>query len=286
MRYKHGFFSGRNRTRIYWQQWRPEKVAAVVMVAHGLGEHGGRYRHVAEKLVEAGCAVYAIDHRGHGKSEGRRAYVDRFSNAVDDMNALMDIIVEERRVRGVMPPVFLLGHSMGGALSLSYALKYGNRLSGLALSGPAVALDGAPPLIRPISKLLSRVAPTMGTFPIDPKLVSRDPEMVEAYSADPLNAHGKVPARTLGEIVNFVEWLPAALSVIDLPLLVMHGGEDKLAGVSGSRMVVDRVSSKDKELKVYDGLYHEIFNELPQDRQRVFSDLAAWITSRVSAGHC
>lgn len=282
MKHKEGCFFGRGRTRIYWQHWLPEQVKAVVMIAHGLGEHGGRYRHVAESLVGRGCAVYAIDHRGHGKSEGPRAYIDRFANAVEDMNALMDIIVEERHARSRKPPLFLLGHSMGGALSLSYALKHGERLSGLALSGPAVALDGAPPLMKPISKLLSRLSPRLGLFPIDPGLVSRDAQMVAAYAEDPLNAHGKVPARTLGEIVSFTEWLPAALPALELPLLVMHGSEDKLAGVSGSRMVVDRVSSRDKALKVYDGLYHEIFNELPDDRRRVLDDLGAWIGARAS----
>lgn len=282
MKHKEGCFQGRNHTRIYWQHWLPQQIKAVVLIAHGLGEHGGRYRHVAQTLTEAGCAVYAIDHRGHGKSAGPRAYIDKFANVVDDMNAMMDIVVEERHAGRRKPPLFLLGHSMGGALSLSYALKHGDRLAGLALSGPAVALDGAPPLMRPISKLLSRVAPRMGTFPIDPKLVSRDEDMVAAYSADPLNAHGKVPARTLGEIVSFTEWLPAALPAIKLPLLVMHGSADKLAGVSGSRMVVDRVGSRDKSLKVYDGLYHEIFNELPQDRRRVLSDLGAWITARAA----
>ena len=154
-------------------------------------------------------------------------------------------------------------------------------MSGLLLSGPAVALDGAPPLMRPTAKLLSRLAPRLGMFAIDPGRVSRDPAMVAAYAEDPLNAHGKVPVRTLGEIVEFVEWLPAALPMIKLPLLVMHGSADQLAGVSGSRMVVDRVGSKDKSLKVYDGLYHEIFNELADDRQRVFKDLCGWITERV-----
>lgn len=282
MKHKEGCFFGRGRTRIYWQHWLPQKIRAVVLIAHGLGEHGGRYRHVAQALVESGCAVYAIDHRGHGRSEGPRAYVDRFANAVDDMDALMDILVEERRGRGRPPPVFLLGHSMGGALSLSYALKHGERLAGLMLSGPAVALDGAPPLLKPLSKLLSRLAPRLGTFPIDPKLVSRDPQMVAAYAADPLNAHGKVPARTLGEIVAFTEWLPAALPLIKLPLLIQHGGGDRLAGVGGSRMVVERAGSRDKSLKVYDGLYHEIFNELPEDRRKVFSDLSGWIGARVA----
>ena len=282
MNHSQGSFEGKNRTRIYWQQWAPKSPKAAVVIAHGLGEHGGRYQHVAAALVDQGYAVYAMDHRGHGRSAGPRALVDKFSNAVDDIDAVVDIVAEEQKPRTKKKPVFLLGHSMGGALSLSYALKFGARLSGLLLSGPAVALDGAPPLMRPISKLLSRVAPRLGTFPIDPKLVSRDPEMIAAYERDPLNAHGKVPVRTLAEIVKFVEWLPAVLPMIQLPLLVMHGSEDKLAGVSGSRMVVDRVTSSDKTLKVYDGLYHEIFNEIPADRERVIEDMTGWIRSRVS----
>lgn len=282
MKHTQGAFEGRNRTRIYWQQWAPENARAVVVIAHGLGEHSGRYEHVARALLDSGCAVYAMDHRGHGKSAGPRAFVDKFANAVDDINSVVDLVVEAQRPRARQKPIFLLGHSMGGALSLSYALKFGERLSGLMLSGPAVALDGAPPLIRPISKLLSLFAPRLGMFPIDPRLVSRDPEMVAAYERDPLNAHGKVPARTLGEIVKFVELLPALLPAIRLPLLIMHGGEDKLAGVSGSRMVMDRVSSSDKTLNVYDGLYHEIFNELPDDRKRVIGDMTGWLKSRVS----
>ncbi len=282
MSHTQGCFEGKSRTRIYWQQWIPKDIRAAVVIAHGLGEHSGRYEHVAKALMDQGCAVYAMDHRGHGKSGGPRAFVDKFANAVDDINSVVDLVVEAQRPRARKKPIFLLGHSMGGALSLSYALKFGERLSGLILSGPAVALDGAPPLTGPISKVLSLLAPRLGMFPIDPRLVSRDPEMVAAYERDPLNAHGKVPARTLGEIVKFVELLPALLPAIQLPLLVMHGGEDKLAGVSGSRMVIERVSSSDKTLNVYDGLYHEIFNELPEDRARVIGDMTGWIKSRAS----
>jgi len=162
-------------------------------------------------------------------------------------------------------------------------MRYGDQLSGLILSGPAVALDGAPPLMKPIAKLLSVLLPKLGLFAVDPSLVSRDQSMVAAYAADPLNAHGKVPARTLGEIVKFVEWLPAVLQVIKLPVLALHGSDDKLAGVAGSHMVIDKISSKDKTLKVYDGLYHEIFNELPDDRARVFKDLTDWIAAHLPA---
>jgi alpha-beta hydrolase superfamily lysophospholipase len=281
VKHAEGSIEGKNHTRIYWQKWVPEDPRAVVVLAHGLGEHSGRYQHVAAALVDIGCAVYAMDHRGHGKSDGPRVLIDKFANVVDDINAVVDVAVSEQRLQVKKIPLFLLGHSMGGALALSYSLKYGQRLSALVLSGPAVALVGAPPLIGPISKLLSFVAPKLGMFAVDPKLVSRDPEEVAAYARDPLNAHGKVPARTLGELVKFIEWLPAALSMIQLPMLVMHGSEDKLAGVSGSKMVVDRAGSKDKTLKIYDGLYHEIFNELAEDRKRVFADMTGWIKSRI-----
>jgi len=277
MKSKEGRFKGKKDVEIFWQSWMPTRPKAVVVIVHGLGEHSGRYAHVAEALVNADCAVYAMDHRGHGKSGGPRTMIDRFAHTVDDI----DHVVEIARREQPRKPMFLLGHSMGGALSLSYTLKNPGKLFALILSGPAVALDGAPPLMKPIAKFMSTVAPKAGLFAVDPSLVSRDPATVADYAADPLNAHGKVPARTLGEIVKFVEILPAALPLIQLPLLAMHGSDDKLAGVAGSKMVVDRVSSKDKTLKVYDGLYHEIFNELPADRAIVLKDLTDWIGARI-----
>ena len=276
MKTKEGRFKGKKDVEIFWQSWTPARPKAVVVIVHGLGEHSGRYAHVADALVKADCAVYAMDHRGHGKSGGARTVIDRFANTVEDIDHVVELAKREQPRK----PVFLLGHSMGGALSLSYTLKNQGKLSALILSGPAVALDGAPPLMKPIARFLSTSAPKTGLFQIDPALVSRDASVVADYAADPLNAHGKVPARTLGEIVNFVEILPAALPLLQLPLLAMHGSDDKLAGVAGSKMVVDRVTSKDKTLKVYEGLYHEIFNELPADRAIVLKDLTDWIGAR------
>jgi alpha-beta hydrolase superfamily lysophospholipase len=275
-------FVGQRNVRIFWRTWQPPEARAAVVLVHGLGEHSGRYQHVAAALVACGCAVYALDLRGHGRSEGPRALVDRFANAVADIDALVNIAQRERRGHGVNAPIFLLGHSMGGALALRYAVTHGHKLAGLILSGPAVALDGAPPLMRPISKLLSRVAPTLGMFAIDAALVSRDQSAVAAYESDPLNAHGKVPARTLGEIVACVDQLPGVLGQVTLPLLILHGGDDRLAGVSGSQMVIKQVRSEDKTLKVYDGLYHEIFNEMPVDRERVLADLVAWVSAHLA----
>ena len=149
MKHRESSYNGRRNLRIYMQSWLPERVRASVVIVHGLGEHSGRYAHVAKALVDAGCAVYALDLRGHGQSEGSRAMIDRFSHAVEDIHQL----VEKVRKKYSGKPQFLLGHSMGRALSLRYELKYGDRISGLILSGPAVALDGAPACIKPISKI-------------------------------------------------------------------------------------------------------------------------------------
>ena len=279
MEHKEGFINGQKGLSIYWQAWLPsdEKIVASVVIAHGLGEHGGRYQRVAEHLVAHGCATYAIDHRGHGKSAGPPAVVDRFENAVADLDQLID------QVRKARPnaPLFLLGHSMGGALALDYAIAHQKKLDGLMLSGPAVVLDGAPAAMLIISKILSVLAPSLGVFSVDPALVSRDPTEVAAYVSDPLNFHGKAPARTMGEIVHFVEGLPARLSQVTLPILLMHGKEDKLAGFGGSEMVYRSVRSQDKTIKLYDGLYHEIFNEFPADRARVFADMSGWIEAHI-----
>lgn len=278
MKHKEGKIAGERDLSIYWQAWLPDgKAKATVVIAHGLGEHGGRYQRVGEYLVQQGFAAYAIDHRGHGKSEGGRALVDHFDNAVADMDKLVDL------ARAARPdvPLFLLGHSMGGALSLSYTLNHQEKLDGLLLSGPAVSLDGASTATQVISKILSFLTPSLGLFGVDPSVVSRDPVEVAAYDKDPLNFHGKVPARTVGEIVNFVGMLPGRLAEITLPVLLMHGTDDKLAGISGSEMVLKGIKSKDKTLKRYTGLYHEIFNEFPDDRARVFADMGNWLDAHV-----
>ncbi len=277
MEHTEGQFSGCEAVAIHTRSWSPRQARASVVIAHGLGEHGGRYAHVAQALGALGCAVHALDHRGHGRSGGPRAFVDRWTHIVADLDQFID------RVRQAAPsqPLFLLGHSMGGAIALGSALGRPEPLAGLILSGPAVDLEGAPPLARWLGKLLSVLAPRLGMLAVDPSLVSRDPQAVAAYVADPLNFHGKVPARTIGEMVRFAEALPPRLPSLRLPLLALHGGADKLAGPAGSRLVVERAGSTDKTLKAYDGLYHEIFNERAADRERVIGDLCAWVSGRL-----
>lgn len=248
---------------------------ALVALAHGAGEHSGRYAHVAARLTTEGFAVHSLDHRGHGRSEGRRAYIDRVANAVADL----DQVVVRARDQHPGVPLFLLGHSMGGLLALSYALRHQERLDGLLLSAPLAALEAASPVMRGAGRLLSALAPALGIFGVEPERVSRDPDVVRAYVEDPLVHHGKLPARSIGEFTTAVDHFPSQVPQLTLPLLVMHGTGDRIVPVAASLMVHDGAGSEDKQLELYEGLYHEILNE-PEQGQ-VMDDIVGWVEARL-----
>jgi acylglycerol lipase len=241
-----------------------------VVLVHGLGEHSGRYGHVAARLRAAGYGVWAIDHRGHGRSGGPRELVDRMDNVVADLGQVVDLAssaLPERR------PV-MLGHSMGGTVALCYALRWQQRLRGLVLSGALAAIDAAPAPLRVVARVASRLAPRVGLLALDPGQVSRDPEVVRTYRADPLVHHGKTPARTLAELADAVERFPTAVGAIHLPVLVMYGTADGLCPPAGSVMLSQRLGGE-VTVRPYEGLYHEIFNE--PEREQVLDDLVAWL---------
>jgi alpha-beta hydrolase superfamily lysophospholipase len=261
---------------IWWRSWLPDgEPRAVVVIAHGAGEHIGRYTHVAERLVAERYAVYGLDHRGHGRSEGPRALVDRVANAVADMDQLVVMAAGEHP--GLK--LYLLGHSMGGCLSLRYAMEHQNRLAGLVLSGPLAAVDAAPAAVRRVARVLSAVVPGLPVFAVDPGLVSRDPDVVRAYETDPLVHHGKLPVRTVAELAAAVESFRDGVGAITLPTLIMYGTGDRLAPPAGSEMLSERIGAADKTVVPYEGLYHEILNEPEQDR--VMDDMSAWLNKHV-----
>jgi acylglycerol lipase len=243
----------------------------VVVLAHGASEHSNRYGHVVARLREHGFAVYALDHRGHGQSDGRRALIDRLDHAVTDLDALVVHAAGEHPEQ----PVFLIGHSMGGTVAVAYALAHGERLDGLVLSGPLAALEAAPPPMRVISRVLSAVAPTLPLIDIDSSLISRDPAVVEDYRRDPLVHHGRLPARTVAELARAIESFPEQVGAITAPTLIMYGTADRLCPTKGSVMLGERIGAEDKTVIPYEGLYHEIFNE--PEQERVLDDLCAWL---------
>ena len=267
----------RGTSRLYRQTWLPEgDPRAVIVLAHGLGEHSGRYTDLARHCTDRGFAVYAVDHYGHGKSEGLAGHVERFSVYLDGIRELLSRAREEQP--GV--PVFMLGHSMGGLIAAAFMRESQADFRGCVLSGPAFLSDAAPPaVVLWVNRLLSSLAPTLPMTGLDPAGVSRDPEVVRAYVSDPLVHHGKMSARLIAELMATMRATLAAAPEIELPLLVMHGDADVLTSPSGSQAFHARASSGDKTLKLYPGLYHEIFNE--PEKAAVLTDMTDWLEAHL-----
>ncbi|KVC66286.1 alpha/beta hydrolase [Burkholderia stagnalis] len=253
---------------------------ATVALVHGLAEHAGRYAALAARLNAAGIDVLAVDLRGHGQSPGERAWVERFDGYLNDADALVD-----EAARGGTP-LFLMGHSMGGAVAALYAIERaaarGRTLAGLVLSSPALAPGrDVPRWMLAVSRVISRVWPTFPAIRIDPALLSRDPAVVEANRTDPLVHHAAVPARTGAEILDAMARIERGRGALRVPVLVYHGTDDKLTEPDGSRAFGARVGSPDRTLTLYEGGFHETMNDL--DRERVIGALIAWIHARAPA---
>ncbi|WP_420748961.1 lysophospholipase [Rhodococcus sp. O3] len=279
MQHSESSFTGGSATRIVYDIWSPDgDPRGVLVLCHGLGEHARRYDHVAERLTEIGLVVYAPDHRGHGRSGGKRLHLREMTEYTDDIARLFAIADEAHP--GL--PRFLLGHSMGGAIALSYALDHPGELTALALSGPAVVVTaGTPGVVVEAGKLIGRFLPDLPVQKLDSKHVSRDPAVVAAYEADPLVHHGLVPAGVVRALVLSEQSYPKRLPSLTVPVLLQHGTEDKLTDPSGSRLVADLAGSDDVTLKMYDGLYHEVFNEY--EKEKVLDDLTEWLKPRLAA---
>lgn len=272
---REGKFDGVGGLEIHWQVWLPTGAPkATVVLAHGAGEHCGRYAHVGGALTAAGYSLWALDHRGHGKSQGTPALIDRLDHAVADLRTFVGMASEERP--GERPVLF--GHSMGGLISTAYALRHQDTVDGLALSAPLLAIEAASPAVRMISAVLTRVAPTLGVLQVDASGVSRDPDVVHDYETDPLVYHGKLRIRTIAELAAEIDRIPGVAATISLPVLIMYGTDDPLVPHRGSDEFFAAISSEDKQLIPYDGLYHEILNE--PERDRVLADIVAWLDAR------
>jgi lysophospholipase len=257
--------------------WLPDgPPKAVVLLAHGYAEHAGRYGHVAKRLTDAGYAVYAIDHWGHGRSDGTPGFVPRFSAFSDGMAELLTLV----EVNHGDTPRLLLGHSMGGLIATLFLIGHQRAFVGAALSGPAI-VPGAPPsrITVWISRFLSRFFPRLGVLSLDANGVSRDPAVVDAYLADPLVYTGKIGARLGKEFMDAMAAAQAGAPTITLPILFQHGEKDSLASVAWSQYLFVHVSSADKTLKIYPDLFHEIYNE--PERDAVLGDLIGWFDAHV-----
>lgn len=258
--------------KLHVTHWLPEgRPKAVVLLAHGYAEHAGRYDYVAKRLTDAGYAIYAVDHWGHGASDGEGGFVPRFSAFLDGMSELLTLVEVNH---GDMPRL-LLGHSMGGLIATLFLIERQQAFVAAAVSGPAIVPAEPPSRFTVwISRFLSRFFPRLGVLSLDAAGVSRDPAVVAAYQADPLVYGGKIGARLGKEFMDAMAVAQADAPKIRLPLLIQHGEADRLTAPEGSRFLFANVASIDKRLEIYPGLFHEIYNE--PERDAVLDDLIDW----------
>ncbi len=264
--------------KIFLRSWRPaSKQRAVVVICHGVNSHGGQYRWVGEQLAAADFAVYALDLRGRGKSDGERFYVEHVEDYVSDVAA----VVKLAKSRHPGLPVFLLGHSAGGVVSSVYTLENQHELAGFICESFAFQVP-APGFALAAIKGLSHFAPRLPVLKLKNADFSRDPKAVEALNSDPLTAHEIQPAITVAALVHADERLREEFPLIKLPVLIMHGTEDKATVCHGSEFFFQTVGSKDKTLKLYEGHYHDLLNDV--GKEGVLNDIKQWIEARLHAG--
>lgn len=272
-----GRFQNPKGANIYYQHWQPEDAPkAILLVVHGLAEHSGRYMNLVNYFVPRGYAVYGLDHIGHGKSDGMRVYLERFSEFTGPLKTYFDMI------QGWHPgkPVFLVGHSMGGLIGAVYLLEHQDELKGAVLSAPAVKVsDTISPVTITVGKILSGILPKAGLLALDATAISKDKAVVSAYINDPLVYTGKVTARLAAEMLSAMQRVTAQAADIRLPILLLQGSADRLIDPGGAKMLQEKASTPDKTLKMYDGLYHEVFNE--PEREQVLQDVEAWLEAHL-----
>ena len=273
MKHIEGKSKGYKNLDLYYQCWLPSnEPKAVLLVVHGLAEHSGRYINIVNHFVPKGYAVYGFDQRGHGESQGQRGYVERFSHFVSDLKTFSVVIQSKHRDA----KIFIIGHSMGGTIATAYAVHYQDEIDGLILSGATLKIgDSVSSGLIIVARILSLPLPKMGLDVIDASAISQDKTVVDAYVNDPLVYRGKIRARLGVELIKTIQKLPCQMPEINLPILIMHGTADRLSDPEGSQMLYERLSSKDKTLKLYEGFYHEIFNE--PGHEQVFADMEAWL---------
>jgi len=272
------FMNGMDGNRIFVRSWRPSfPPRAVVAICHGVKSHSGYYVWTAEQLVASGYAVYALDLRGRGRSDGERFFVDNVSQYVDDLSKLIELAADRE---GDLP-VFLLGHSAGGVISSVYVLDNQERLAGFICESFAFKVP-APDFALAAIKGLSRIAPRVPVLRLRNEDFSRDPAVVASMNDDPLIANEVQPMRTVAALARAGDRLKAGFPSIKLPVLIMHGTADKVTLPGGSRQFFESAGSSDKTLKLYEGHSHDLFNDF--GRERVMADVLPWLNARLPAG--
>jgi len=275
LRGKTGTLTSADGVKIFYRHYAAESERARMVIAHGLGEHSGRYGNVVERMLPKGISAWVPDHRGHGQSEGKRGHVLNFVQYLSDLRLSVDLAREDCP-EGMK--CFLLGHSMGGLIALYFAQQFPELIDGVIASSPAL---GTALEIRGVKRILgsfmSFIWPGMSMGnELDASKVSHDPKVVSAYGTDPL-VHDRVSARFFTEILAAMETVHAQVSSLKVATLLQVAGDDHLVDARSSVQFFEKLDLEDKTLHVYDGRYHEIFNEGEDLRRQVLKDLEDWL---------
>ena len=271
-------FQNKRGESIFYRSWegKPPSCSWIAIFVHGQGEHSGRYQSVANALIEEGAIVYALDHVGHGQSDGKRGCITQFSDYIEDL----DVLVENIKTKHPELPIVLVGHSLGGLIAADYSVSYPDKITLVVLSSPFFKLKMEIPKIkRIIGNLFANVLPNITlSNEINPKDLSTDPQNADQYSNDPL-VHDQVSARWSKETIDRMHYMHANTNLFKNPILIMHGKEDQVLDPDGSRQIYENIMANDKELKIWDGMCHEIFNEM--DKTKVYNFMLEWIKQRL-----
>ncbi len=279
--YKHetGTFSGKGGVEIFFQKWIAPKAKSALIIVHDLGDHSGRYENIVKGLSGKNISVLAMDLRGHGRSEGTRGHVNSFMDYIYDLKLLVEYIKSEYK----KIPIILLGQGAGGVVATRYALTYSGDVSRLALASPSFESIYAPSGVK--KRLVSFLSPRLADFNLSTKLdvssLSRDKSVVDAYREDKL-VHGKTTARWIEEYAGACEDCLQSAHGLKCPVLVFQGKADTVSNYEVTEKFYDSIKTN-KNILLYDELYHETLNELTPDREKVVEDVVKWITAK-SAG--
>jgi alpha-beta hydrolase superfamily lysophospholipase len=272
---KTGEIAASDGIKIFYRQYQAEAERARMVIAHGVGEHSGRYGNVIERVIPQGISVWVPDHRGHGQSDGKRGHVLNFVQYLTDLRLTVELAKKD--MPGEMP-CFLLGHSMGGLIALYFAQRYPELIDGVVASSPCLGMVIEIPAVKKVlGSFMSYVWPgmTMGSG-LDATKISRDENVVSTYEKDPL-VHDRVSARFFTELLAAVESVNQQASSLNVPVLMQVAGEDYLVDADSSKHFFEKLTLEDKTLHLYDGMYHEIYNAPQDQKERVLDDLEAWL---------
>lgn len=270
-------FKGVEGLSLFSQSWLPEnqKTKAVVIMVHGLKDHSDRYQWAAEQLNKNGYAVYSYDHRGHGDSEGQRVWVNNFDEYISDLETYYDLV----KMQEPGKPIYIFGHSMGGAIVTLFSLKNSRPIKGMILSGPALKVgDDISGFLIGTTNMLGSILPSLAVMGLKDEAFSKDEKVVQQIKNDPLIYRGKGPARTAKELLKAIADIQNRMAEVNTPFLVLHGDKDVLTNPEGSRELYTKAKQKDKTLKIYPGVLHDLLHE--PEKPIIMADMISWLNTR------